>query len=96
MALRVETIEINGETYSVRELSARELIPLMELANQEADEDGAAKPSYAEAVFQRSVTLDGASLSLDEIGGSAYLRLLPIAMRVNGMITVAGDEAGNA
>jgi hypothetical protein len=95
VALRVENIEINGETYSVRELSARELIPLMELASQEA-EAGVTKPSYAEAVFQRAVTLDGATLSLDEIGGSAYLRLLPIAMRVNGMTAVAGDESGNA
>jgi hypothetical protein len=83
MQLREETVEIRGAVYTVRELSAREMIPLMDQVREEGEGDSPS--SFGHRIFEASASLDGEPLSIDRLPGSVYLRLMPVAMRLNGM-----------
>lgn len=89
MDLREEKIEIRGETYTVRELSARQIIPLMDSLR---DSDGEFQQSeYSIKIFEAACSHDGVPLQVDNIGGSVYLSLMPVAMRLNGVSSPEKD-----
>ena len=79
----LKTEEVDG--YTVRELSVRELMPMMEGGIEGSD--------FQMALLKTCVTDGGGNPigdALMDLGVSTYMKLVNAAMRVNGM-----DEAGN-
>ena len=80
MALKSKTVEINGNSYEVRELSLADGLPIMELL---ADKPQAFQKEMVKAcVFKNGVSLG--AIPDSEIGISEYIRLVPVAMELSG------------
>lgn len=92
MNLREELVTLGELEYRVREISAREMIPIMEsMQGGEGEAADGRAVDFSQKVFERAVTVDGVTVSYDDIPGWAYMRLLPIVMRLNGMLNAGND-----
>lgn len=81
-----ETITIGGEAYEVRQLSAKEGLPLLADAGEDSGK-------LNEALLTACVSAGGKPVNLDDIPLGHVTKLLPVIMRVNEF--EAGDASGN-
>ena len=79
MELQKETVTVRGETYTVRELSVREFLPLIETHGGSDNKSG-----FSIAILEAAVTdSNGLPVSADTIGAGVYMKLVKPAMRLN-------------
>lgn len=99
MSLRQEEVIVRGRTYTVRELSVLEILPIMTAHGNDGAEDDSDDPSSRSilslAIFQASCTDDaGEPMDPELTGAGVYMRLIPVAMRLNAL-SDAEDGSGN-
>jgi hypothetical protein len=76
-------ITVNGQDYVVRELSVRQLFPLMELL-QGGTMEGQVEV-FGLSVHEAGSTTPIGAEAANELGMSTFMALLPVIMRVNGL-----------
>lgn len=91
MPLEEETVVVRGRTYTVRELTILEALPLLDAGGgQEGDE-----PDHALslALFTAACRDDqGEPLDPSTVGAGVYMRLMPVVNRLN---SLGEAEPGN-
>jgi len=87
MEFKTKTVEIRGLTFEVRELTIRDMIPLLKTLEDE--------PVAGQAeMMRRSLYIDGAPIGekYDELPASMMMKLVPVVMEVNNL--GGGDDEG--
>jgi hypothetical protein len=86
--MKTEEVEVNGVKYTVKEIPASVGLPILFTQENEMD-----NISFTVAC----VEVDGKPISAEEINTGTMMKLIPIAMRVNGVVTekAEGGKAGN-
>ena len=82
--MKSKTIDIDGKTYTVREISMEEGMPLINAENGRMDVAG---------LIRASTTINGQPAQPGEISMGTGMKLMPLVMELN---SFSGGEAGNA
>ena len=87
MQRTVVTKEIRGTVYTITEMPARVMLPLVQkMAENSAD------PAHQIEMMSACITVDGQPVDAGEIGTSVYMQLMNAVMEVNGLETGDDDE----
>lgn len=92
--LKEETVEVNDTTYTVRELTIGQMLPLMgRMQGEDAEDQQKAQLDMVSACVH---TADGAPLgeAVINLGLSTYMMLTKAVLKINGMDDLKG-ETGN-
>jgi hypothetical protein len=88
MEFKTESVKIRGSVYEVRELSVRDMMPLM----RELENDPVAGQAD---LMRKSVFLDNQQIGerYEDLPASVMMKLVPVVMRVNSLGGEEGNEA---
>ena len=84
-----EVITIKGTTFTITEMPARTMLPIVQ---KMADNPG----DYATQLELMSacLTVNGAPVDAGDLGTSVYMQLMTKVMEINGLDQVGDDEEG--
>lgn len=83
------TIVINETTFTVTEMSARLMLPLVQVM---ADKPGDSSAQIE--IMSACLSVNGEQIDAGALGASAYMKLMPIVMEINGL-DMGKDEEGD-
>ena len=89
--MKTETVTLDSGTYEVRELTMREMLPLLE------DNDGLSGTAMAAKMAEVAVSQNGAALgeSVLDLGFSDFQKIMEALNRANNFAMDEGDEGND-